>query len=130
MIYLLIFYSVFGIAGAVLGYKMWNKIDAKKRSKGWISYLTSRKRKDIPLPVFTISGFILAVIVVYSLVCALKIDFMTFSSVSNLYGSTGSHTTTCVACHGKGKVEQWYTNDPAEKPHWETCQLCKGKGYY
>ena len=38
--------------------------------------------------------------------------------------------TVCIACHGTGEVEQYYTNDPLEEPHWETCALCKGKGYY
>ncbi len=38
--------------------------------------------------------------------------------------------TVCIACHGTGEVEQYFTNDPLEEPHWETCALCGGKGYY
>ena len=43
---------------------------------------------------------------------------------------TDKKRKTCIACHGTGKVEQYYTDDPLEKPHWETCALCHGKGYY
>ncbi len=57
-------------------------------------------------------------------------DFGSHNSSSSYSGSSSSSKTTCTACHGKGQVEQWYTNDPSEKGHWETCQLCKGKGYY
>lgn len=64
----------------------------------------------------------------------------TTSTASSTTTSTGTKSSstdnssgtrkTCIACNGSGQVEQWYTNDPAEKPHWETCALCHGKGYY
>ena len=45
-------------------------------------------------------------------------------------GSSMGTKKTCIACHGLGEVQQYYTNDPLEEPHWETCALCHGKGYY
>ena len=45
-------------------------------------------------------------------------------------GTSGKVKKTCVGCGGTGKVQQWYTNDTDEEPHWETCNACHGLGYY
>lgn len=52
------------------------------------------------------------------------------SSSSSSSSSSGASRKTCIACDGLGEVQQYYTNDPDEKPHWERCALCRGKGYY
>ena len=60
-----------------------------------------------------------------------KSNNTSYGGTSSLtYSTTTGKKKTCIACHGSGRVQQWYTNDPDEEPHWETCNACHGLGYY
>ena len=63
-----------------------------------------------------------------------KASYTASSDSGSNQSSSSSRTTSktkkkCIACNGRGEVEQWYTNDPDEPSHWETCALCHGTGY-
>ncbi len=50
------------------------------------------------------------------------------SSSSKKSSSSSSSKEKCPYCNGLGEVQQYYTDDPYEAPHWETCQACHGTG--
>ncbi len=57
-----------------------------------------------------------------------KVYETTYAPASTERKTTTSSGKTCPACHGFGEVQQYYTDDPFEEPHWETCAMCKGTG--